>query len=129
MSDHADSKTQPAPTGDGNPVLPALLYDLILRRNHGMKKYGTELRANNGRDSLVDAYQEGLDLVMYLKQRLMEEATPLFTEDELAIIGSALMSWLNVGCRVSAVHSRRGRDVPASVQELEDLIAKINGIR
>jgi hypothetical protein len=35
-------------------------------------KYGTHLQANNGRDALQDAYEEALDLCLYLKQVLME---------------------------------------------------------
>lgn len=35
-------------------------------------RYGTLLMTHNGRDALVDAYQETLDLVMYLAQVIME---------------------------------------------------------
>jgi hypothetical protein len=38
----------------------------------GKAKYGTELKTHNGRKALVDAYQEALDLCLYLKQALME---------------------------------------------------------
>jgi hypothetical protein len=47
--------------------------DLKVRAAFGFKKYGTELKTNNGRNALVDAYQEALDLCCYLKQRIMEE--------------------------------------------------------
>lgn len=85
------TKRQPAPIGDGPVVLPeaiaavrrirsgaAIGYsgdpvaDLRERALAGEKKYGTPLRAHNGRDALVDAYQEALDLVMYLSQLFME---------------------------------------------------------
>jgi hypothetical protein len=69
---HADSKGQPAPTGNGASVTDAVVADMLYRREHGIVKYGTELRANNGRDALSDAYQEALDLAVYLKQALME---------------------------------------------------------
>jgi hypothetical protein len=39
----------------------------------GAAKYGTRLQPFNGRDSLVDAYQEALDLVVYLRQRIEED--------------------------------------------------------
>lgn len=71
-NEHADSNSQPAPTGNGPSVTDAVMEDLRYRREHGINKYGTELRANNGRDPLVDAYQEVLDLALYLKQTLME---------------------------------------------------------
>ena len=64
--------TQPDPEGKGRPVLPEVIADLQLRAEMGTLKYGTLLKTNNGRDALVDAYQEALDLVMYLKQALME---------------------------------------------------------
>lgn len=40
--------------------------------NFGRQKYGTPLTADNGRDPLVDAYQEALDLVVYLRQAIEE---------------------------------------------------------
>jgi hypothetical protein len=33
------------------------------------------LRAHNGRDALVDAYQEALDLCVYLRQVIQERPT------------------------------------------------------
>lgn len=81
------STPQPPPTGDGVPVLPKLLEhirgiygcstrticaDLEARAKIGEAKYGTTLRAHNGRDAVVDAYQEALDLCMYLAQACLE---------------------------------------------------------
>ncbi len=63
---------EPQPTGNGRKVLDEVLRDLTLRAETGKEKYGTYLRTDNGRDALVDAYQEALDLCMYLKQKLME---------------------------------------------------------
>lgn len=42
--------------------------DLMARRDLGIERYGTELTTENGRDPLVDAYQEALDLALYLRQ-------------------------------------------------------------
>jgi hypothetical protein len=43
------------------------------RRNEfGEFKYGTPLQAHNGRDALKDAYEEALDLCVYLRQALYE---------------------------------------------------------
>ena len=63
---------QPPPAGSGTPVLAGVVSDLIARAEMGRQKYGTCLRTHNGRDALMDAYQEALDLVMYLKQCIME---------------------------------------------------------
>jgi hypothetical protein len=65
---------QPAPTGDGAPILPLVVADLTARAEHGRRKYGTALRANNSRDSLRDAKEEVYDLAMYLRQ--FEEDLP-----------------------------------------------------
>jgi hypothetical protein len=67
-----DGQRQPRPTGNGQVVLFEVLKDLRKRAVAGHEKYGTLLRVNNGRDALVDAYEEALDLCMYLKQTLME---------------------------------------------------------
>ena len=53
-------------------VLPELIKDFKAREQIGIKKYGTKLKIFNGRIALVDAFQEACDLVMYLKQALME---------------------------------------------------------
>lgn len=53
-------------------VLPGVIADLEARVAKGTKEYGEPLTTNNGRDSLIDAYEEVLDLGMYLKQHLME---------------------------------------------------------
>lgn len=42
------------------------------RDQEGRRKYGTPLQAGNGRDALVDAYQEALDLCVYLRQAIAE---------------------------------------------------------
>lgn len=53
-------------------VIGLVLEDIKERSEIGKKKYNTLLKANNGRDALIDAYQEALDLVMYLRQELYE---------------------------------------------------------
>jgi len=66
------NKREPSPRGKGDVVLDYVLNALLDRAELGKAKYGTYLRANNGRDSLVDALQEAMDLVMYLAQAVME---------------------------------------------------------
>lgn len=53
-----------------------VLKDMEERRKHGIEKYGTPLQPHNGRDPLIDAYQEALDLCVYLRQAI-EERYPL----------------------------------------------------
>lgn len=59
-------------------ILPLLADDLRYRRDFGLEKYGTLLQDDNGRDALLDAYHEGLDLMVYLKQATRN---PAYEED------------------------------------------------
>jgi hypothetical protein len=46
--------------------------DLEARKQLGLKRYGSLLQPNNGRDNLQDAYEEVLDLCVYLKTEIEE---------------------------------------------------------
>ena len=64
---------QPDPVHNTLPaVWDLVLNDMTDRGIMGVKKYGTLLQPFNGRDALVDAYQEALDLVVYLRQAIYE---------------------------------------------------------
>jgi hypothetical protein len=64
---------QAAPAANGEPAVWGLvLEDMRARDAEGRRKYGVPLQPNNGRDALVDAYQEALDLVVYLRQAIHE---------------------------------------------------------
>lgn len=49
-----------------------VVEDMQSRDNFGRKKYGTPLQPLNGRDSLKDAYEEVLDLAVYLRNAIEE---------------------------------------------------------
>jgi len=67
------SKPEQAPVpNDSRPIWELVIDDMRDRDNAGRRKYGTPLQAHNGRDALVDAYQEALDLCVYLRQCLAE---------------------------------------------------------
>ncbi len=53
-------------------VLELVIGDARDRDNVGRERYGTPLTPYNGRDSMVDAYHEALDLSVYLRN-LAEE--------------------------------------------------------
>jgi hypothetical protein len=55
---------------DGWPHLDAVTVDMRERDLMGRAKYGVPLASDNGRDHLVDAYQECLDLAVYLANEL-----------------------------------------------------------
>ena len=64
---------QPPPIRNHNPALWDLVVaDMQQRDQFGVAKYGTRLQGKNGRDFLADAYQEALDLVVYLRGALWE---------------------------------------------------------
>lgn len=66
--------SQPMPTVNDRPdVQAAVIADIERRREVGIERYGTALQPHNGRDALLDAYEEVLDLACYLKQRLIED--------------------------------------------------------
>lgn len=55
------------------PVIHELVMtDLGRRLEVGIETYGVPLRPHNGRDALLDAYEEVLDLACYLRQVLYE---------------------------------------------------------
>jgi hypothetical protein len=67
------NKPEPAPTETGGrPIWELVIEDMRRRDAAGRAKYGTALQAHNGRDALVDAYQEALDLAVYLRQAIAE---------------------------------------------------------
>lgn len=63
---------EPDPIPGEKIVLDLVIKDLNDRAQVGKEKYGTFLMTKNGRDALMDAYQEALDLVMYLRQVIEE---------------------------------------------------------
>ena len=63
---------QPKPVAGQIDVYPLVMKDVADRTITGKKKHGTYLQTNNGRDALLDAYQEALDLVFYLRQLIAE---------------------------------------------------------
>ena len=74
MNRQGANTPEPDPTPNQHPAVWSLVIaDMQNRDAAGAAKYGTRLQPHNGRDALVDAYQEALDLAVYLRQRLYEE--------------------------------------------------------
>lgn len=55
---------------DETPVWELVIEDMRQRDQEGRRKYGTPLQASNGRDPLVDLYQELLDACVYIRQEI-----------------------------------------------------------
>lgn len=67
------SKHEPAPIKNDKPAIwDLVMLDIIERDEYGQEKYNTRLQPFNGRDALIDAYQEALDLIVYLRQLIYE---------------------------------------------------------
>ena len=67
------AQPQPPPrSSNSRPIIDLVCSDFVARAEMGREKYGMYLRANNGRDALWDAYQEAIDLCMYLRQEIEE---------------------------------------------------------
>ena len=63
---------QQQPAGTGADVAYLVQSDIERRARIGERKYGERLKSHNGRIALIDAYQEALDLAMYLRQMIEE---------------------------------------------------------
>lgn len=67
------NKPEPMSIPNDNPAIWDLVeYDIRERDKLGTFKYKTRLQGFNGRDALKDAYQEALDLSVYLRQAIYE---------------------------------------------------------
>jgi hypothetical protein len=67
------STHEPPPKEGQRPVAEVVLRDLQERIQMGESKYGMKLKTFNGRNALWDAYQECLDMALYLRQAIMEQ--------------------------------------------------------
>jgi len=64
---------QPNPVPNANPAIwEIVIADMQARDYHGRMRYRTPLQGWNGRDALRDAYEEALDLCVYLRQAIWE---------------------------------------------------------
>jgi hypothetical protein len=67
---------QPLPiANDRSDIQSMVIADITARRQVGIQRYGTALQAHNGRDMLRDAYEEALDLAIYLRGVIEERDT------------------------------------------------------
>ncbi len=81
---------QRTPKGRGVDVAELVHKDLESRIETGKKKYGERLTTHNGRDALVDAYQEALDLIVYLRQVIYERDNSAPPKKPIGVSGRGL---------------------------------------
>lgn len=77
---------KPTKTREGDQPLPVanehrdiqsrVIEDIAARREVGISRYGTALQPHNGRDAMLDLYEELLDACMYAKQVMVERDQP-----------------------------------------------------
>jgi len=65
---------RPKPTGE-TPTWELVVRDMKDRDYIGSLKYGTRHQPGNGRDHLQDAYEEALDLCVYLKAAIISRTS------------------------------------------------------
>jgi hypothetical protein len=78
-------------------VTDSVLDDMRDRNEEGRRKYGTPLQCFNGRNALVDLYQELLDAAVYTRQELEEneqEERSLVDYDQLSEVYVRIMQSL-----------------------------------
>lgn len=68
------SEQPPPKATDGPAMWDLVIADMHARDAVGRERYGVPLQAHNGRDALQDAYEEALDLVVYLRQAIEERS-------------------------------------------------------
>ena len=84
---------QPGPDSSSGDVWLEVINDMFKRREYGISEYGTPLQRGNGRDGLVDLYQELLDATVYIRSLIGEEARTVYvTQREYDMIGHAIGS-------------------------------------
>lgn len=66
--------SQPPPKHNAStPIVELVIADLQARAEKGQAKYGTKLQAGNGRDGLVDLYEELADALLYCRQEIEDK--------------------------------------------------------
>ena len=63
-------KNPPPKKGRARHTVDLVMLDLSLRKKAGEKKYGMAHQHDNGRNHLLDAYEEAMDLCVYLRAEI-----------------------------------------------------------
>lgn len=113
-SNPATSK-EPTPKGSGINIVDLVKDDIEARAVEGEKTYGERLKAFNGRSGLTDAYQEAVDLTVYLRQVLEERKKVVALAHQIKLdLRSELMPYFGEGSRGLAYLNK-------SIEALEEI--------
>lgn len=99
------------PLPPGVAVFDVLVQDMRARDAAGRERYGVPLTTRNGRDQLVDAYQETLDAVVYMRASIEESVGQV---REILMRTYAIQLALALSMRVAIL----GRDAAKAVDEI-----------
>lgn len=102
----------------GQDVWLLVMKDMEDRRRAGIEKYGVLVRHDNGRDHLVDAYQEILDLAVYIRAQMEKDRE--LRERLIAVVGE-LVACTSSGM-VSSKHERMYSAVTEAIPLFKELI-------
>lgn len=92
----AEVVDQPPPVPNEHPaVWDLVVADMHERARVGRERYGTPLQPFNGRDALVDAYQESLDQSVYLRQAVEERRKLVEAARELSAAVGDVYDWID----------------------------------
>jgi len=80
-----------------------IIDDLQYRSRIGLERYGTTLKTNNGRDALIDVYEELLDAYVYAVQYSMESEPDV--DDDINMLITNIQDTIT-DC-VAAINERR----------------------
>ena len=115
MTTNHASAPQPPPTQGVTPVYRLVMADILALVDAGQQKYGTTLNTHNGRSAKWDAYQEIIDLTLYMRQDIAERddeitflrqwlRNTLETDDEF--INTVFANWLRQKKSYEQIHSQ-----------------------
>lgn len=118
----------PIPNGS-RPIWDRVIEDMRERDRVGRERYGTPLQSHNGRDGLVDLYQELLDAVVYIRKEIAERED---LRARIAMLESAIRShrdqrgddrcWID-DCTLYAVLSEGGEVTSPPLPPPDEMLA------
>jgi hypothetical protein len=103
---------------------PVLRELYVARRAQGLARYGVPLQRDNGRDHLVDALQEAVDLVVYLEaaeQRELQAEAEELARGVWDVLASRAVPYAAVtpAARRAAATRRRAANLEAALERAE----------
>jgi hypothetical protein len=100
-----------------HPIDQVVIADMRERDKLGRERYGTPLQPHNGRDTLVDLYQEQLDSVAYLANAILERGDEL---DSMVGLGETLWRTIAFASKTRQLIMERDGQQPFITTTLAD---------